>query len=382
MKIFSKNLILFSIIVFLFLGPNECFGQEQNLDLRNIDIAKFREKFVGKFCKGGLEDEKCKRRWENFSLLLKEIKNDVRIKNIGIAAFLMATAYTETEIRDFSPAAKEIKGKSNESRDYWIPDSKTNQVYFGRGWVQLTRKEIYEKAKTKLGIDFVNNPDLSLETKNSYNILYSSLTEGWLETYRSNGKGAAGKIPIKLGDFIEDNGLLNNGLLNYTLARATINANCVNKCAEDEYSRFEFKKDCYIPTSEHLDASEKTTRISIFFENAIRYSLFIRKGNPKLMQLIRKNFHAGCFLDVGTEFSSDEVFFNLDGYDQFFQPLKAASLPKGYTEGYTDGKYKILVEEVESKEVPDSCLTEKKYNVVVIQGNKRYSYKLDGFCGC
>ena len=172
----------------------------------------------------------------------------------------MATAYTETEIRDFSPATKEIKGKSNESRDYWIPDSKTNQTYFGRGWVQLTRKEIYEKAKTKLGIDFVNEPDLALDTKNSYNILYSSLIEGWLETYRSNEKGSAGKIPIKLSDFLED-----DGMLNYSLARATINANCVNKCAEDDYSRFEFKKDCYIPTSEHLDASEKTARIALFF---------------------------------------------------------------------------------------------------------------------
>lgn len=234
-------------------------------DLRKIDIDKFKTHFVAKFCYHDMTPEQCHTRWDNFSLLLNYIEADTRITNIGIAAFLMATAYTETETRDFSPAAEEKKGDVNKDRDYFKPDSQTHQTYFGRGWVQLTYKEMYQKAKNKLGIDFVNQPDLALEKQNSYNILSTSLIDGWLETYRSNNAGHGGTVPIKLGDFLKD------GKLDYSLARAVINANCIGNCTAD--SRFEFKENCFIPKSAHLDASAKNAEISIFFETAIRESL-------------------------------------------------------------------------------------------------------------
>ena len=50
--------------------------------------------------------------------------------------------------------------------------------YCGRGYVQLTWKRNYEKMSDILGVDFVNNPDLALDSEHSADILVIGMRDG------------------------------------------------------------------------------------------------------------------------------------------------------------------------------------------------------------
>lgn len=54
--------------------------------------------------------------------------------------------------------------------------------YRGRGYVMITGHSNYYKASQKLGVDFVNSPDLALDPKHSANILIQGMLEGWFTT--------------------------------------------------------------------------------------------------------------------------------------------------------------------------------------------------------
>ncbi len=51
-------------------------------------------------------------------------------------------------------------------------------IYFGRGYVQLTWLINYLRMKLKLGIDFINHPELALMPKNAANIMIVGMLEG------------------------------------------------------------------------------------------------------------------------------------------------------------------------------------------------------------
>ena len=55
---------------------------------------------------------------------------------------------------------------------YGKADPTTGQVYYGRGFVQLTWERNYETMSDLLGIDFVHHPDLALELDNATNIMF------------------------------------------------------------------------------------------------------------------------------------------------------------------------------------------------------------------
>lgn len=115
-------------------------------------------------------------------------------------AYLLATAFHETA-RTMEPVretlaktdakAKEILTKAWRAgklkwvkRDYW------SSGYFGRGFVQLTHQENYQRAKDELGFDFVGKPSLALDTALAAQILVKGCMEGWF-----TGK--------KLGDYAD-----------------------------------------------------------------------------------------------------------------------------------------------------------------------------------
>lgn len=52
-------------------------------------------------------------------------------------------------------------------------------LYYGRGFVQLTWYENYEKATKKLGVDFLNNPELALQIEHATSIMFEGMIEGW-----------------------------------------------------------------------------------------------------------------------------------------------------------------------------------------------------------
>lgn len=74
-------------------------------------------------------------------------------------AYVLATVQHETA-GTFKPLEEYGKGRG---RSYGKPDPQTGQVYFGRGFVQLTWKSNYQKYSKILGVDLVNNPSLACD---------------------------------------------------------------------------------------------------------------------------------------------------------------------------------------------------------------------------
>ncbi|KAF9344956.1 hypothetical protein BGX26_003706 [Mortierella sp. AD094] len=91
-------------------------------------------------------------------------------------AYILATAEHESGFRPI----KEIGGTQRR----YAP-------YYGRGYVQLTHKENYEKYGRLLHLDLVHQPDLALREDVARVVLVHGMTHGWF-----TGK--------KLSDYISD----------------------------------------------------------------------------------------------------------------------------------------------------------------------------------
>jgi hypothetical protein len=103
------------------------------------------------------------------------------LKDIRWFAYMLATTYHETA-RTMLPIAEYGKGrgrpygqkiKMNRSR-YTSP----NQIYYGRGYVQLTWYENYDKMGKLLGIDLLNNPELAMDKDVASDIMIEGMVKG------------------------------------------------------------------------------------------------------------------------------------------------------------------------------------------------------------
>lgn len=128
-------------------------------------------------------------------------------------AYLLGTTFHETA-RTMQPVretlaktdakAKELltkawkSGRLKVSKDYW------SGGFFGRGYVQLTHRENYERAGKELGVDLVGNPGLAMDPAIAAAILIKGSMEGWFTTR-------------KLGTYI------NQGGADYINARRVVN---------------------------------------------------------------------------------------------------------------------------------------------------------------
>lgn len=97
-------------------------------------------------------------------------------------AYMLATAHHETD-RKIAPIEEYGKGKTRPygkrikmSRQ---PYTDTPNLFYGRGFVQLTWYENYQKAGKKLGIDLINKPELALDLKYATQIMFIGMIEGW-----------------------------------------------------------------------------------------------------------------------------------------------------------------------------------------------------------
>jgi hypothetical protein len=61
---------------------------------------------------------------------------------------------------------------------YGVRDPKTGQIYDGRGDVQLTWEQNYEKMGVLLGLDLVNHPELALNPKIAADIMFIGMEQG------------------------------------------------------------------------------------------------------------------------------------------------------------------------------------------------------------
>lgn len=119
-------------------------------------------------------------------------------------AYILATAYHETAYtmqpvreglaRSDAEAIRIITRMYNKGRirrNYATPDPVTGESYYGRGYVQLTWKENYQKAGLLTGLDLVKNPNLALQDSAAAQILVVGMLQGM---FRKNS----------LGDFIDE----------------------------------------------------------------------------------------------------------------------------------------------------------------------------------
>ena len=153
------------------------------------------------------------------------------------AAYMLATAWHETSAR-MLPIEEYGQGK-NRTYGTWYRNSSGElyafmdgskrkaylhsqypYLYYGRGYVQLTWYFNYENASKKIGVDFLNNPDLVMSKKYAVKIMIQGMKDGWF-----TGK--------KLSDYI------NQSKKDYVGARRIINGTDKDKLISGYAETFE-----------------------------------------------------------------------------------------------------------------------------------------------
>ncbi len=89
-------------------------------------------------------------------------------------AYALATTYHETD-QKMQPIEEYGKGRD---RPYGVKDPETGQVYYGRGFVQLTWKANYQKMGDLLGVDLVHDPAKALDLRVATDILFIGMIRG------------------------------------------------------------------------------------------------------------------------------------------------------------------------------------------------------------
>jgi predicted chitinase len=135
---------------------------------------------------------------DGIEAILKAMK-DAAITDERKGAYILATVFHECAktmqpITEFGKGAGHDYGKKLKmggGPGKRIPYGTPDEIYYGRGYVQLTWYENYENMGRLLHIDLLNNPDMALQPQVAAAILIKGMTGG-LFTGRS------------LGDFITD----------------------------------------------------------------------------------------------------------------------------------------------------------------------------------
>lgn len=91
-------------------------------------------------------------------------------------AYILATTFHETA-QTMEPIAEYGKGSG---KSYGDPDPQTGQAYYGRGYVQLTWKDNYQKQddKLNLGGQLVKKADLAMDPKVALQVLFGGMYDG------------------------------------------------------------------------------------------------------------------------------------------------------------------------------------------------------------
>ena len=126
---------------------------------------------------------------------------------INEAAYMLATAYHETAAT-MQPIEEYGKGRG---RDYGKrlkmsrkPYSDTLPLYYGRGYVQLTWYENYEKAGKKVGVDLLNEPGWALSAPIAAKIMREGMIEGWF-----TGKKLNDYVGLRTADYVSARRIIN-----------------------------------------------------------------------------------------------------------------------------------------------------------------------------
>lgn len=96
------------------------------------------------------------------------------LEDVRYLAYILATVHHETD-QKFQPIEEYGRGRG---LLYGLPDPQTRQIYYGRGYVQLTWKRNYEFFTALLGKDLVNHPELALDPIISAEIIFRGMLNG------------------------------------------------------------------------------------------------------------------------------------------------------------------------------------------------------------
>lgn len=112
-------------------------------------------------------------------------------------AYALATAYHETgrrmvPVREGFASTDAVARRIVARRKYGKPAGPYGHVYYGRGQVQLTWMENYERSSKDAGVDLVRYPDRALDPVIGARILIKGLLDG---RWNGRGKGIAFYLP-------------------------------------------------------------------------------------------------------------------------------------------------------------------------------------------
>jgi len=97
-------------------------------------------------------------------------------------AYMLATTHHETG-RTMQPIEEWGKGKNmvygTRVKMNRNPYTDTNEIFYGRGFVQLTWYENYDRAGKELGVDFLHNAAGVMQLSNATKIMFLGMMEGW-----------------------------------------------------------------------------------------------------------------------------------------------------------------------------------------------------------
>jgi hypothetical protein len=97
-------------------------------------------------------------------------------------AYMLATAHHETG-QTMQPIEEWGKGRNlaygQRVKQNRKPYTDTAELFYGRGFVQLTWYENYERAGKELGQNFIQNAAGVMELENATKIMFLGMMEGW-----------------------------------------------------------------------------------------------------------------------------------------------------------------------------------------------------------
>jgi putative chitinase len=137
---------------------------------------------------------------DGLSKLLDSAASDASLTDLRWLAYMLATVYHETA-RTFQPIEEIGKGRG---RPYGTPDPTTGQIYYGRGFVQLTWKRNYQRFGELLGLDLIDDPGLALGESTAYKIMSIGMVRGLF-----TGKKLSDYINSQKRDYVNARRIIN-----------------------------------------------------------------------------------------------------------------------------------------------------------------------------
>ncbi|MBK6773082.1 MAG: hypothetical protein IPG78_13320 [Ignavibacteria bacterium] len=119
---------------------------------------------------------------DGLNAILDEWERNYSSKDDRWLAYMLATAHHETD-RRIQPIEEYGKGKGRPyGKNIKMNGTRYNDtanLFYGRGFVQLTWYENYQKAGAKLGLNLIKNPEKTLELSVATKIMFLGMMEGW-----------------------------------------------------------------------------------------------------------------------------------------------------------------------------------------------------------